>query len=549
MRAVRRSGGGIRTAAVALPPAALALALGLWGVTRRRSIWDDEAVTWAVAHRSPGRILALAPHIDAVHTLYYLLMHAVFRLLPDDLTVLRLPAVLGVAVAAATTALIGRRLAGPRAGLLAGLLLPVFPAVQQNAQEGRSYGLVCGGVATATLLLLRALDRPRSPARWAAYAATLAATCLLHEFAAPVLAAHALTLHLAQRRAGVRVCDCADATGGWHGRRGRRGLAAACSGGWGCVKGTAAVRDWRGRRGSARGGGDGVAAIGPVRGGRWLPGGWVCAAVAVVVPLVPLAWLSSRESHQIAWIPAPAPATWAFAVGLAAVGGACALLPGVRADGGTAAVAVPLLTVPQGALMIWSLAHPVYLDRYVLYEYAGLALLLGAALEQLARHSRRIGWRAVLAVPLAVLVLLPLELHQRTPQDRQDDLAAASRAVAAEAGPGPRSTGVLFLPAAHRLSALADPADYRGLRDLALARTGTASDTLFGTETDAATLAARLATVTRVVTVASPRRPSGRIPETVRLDRAKLALLQAHFTLRTRTRVQGLIVTLYIRRR
>ncbi|MYR58532.1 hypothetical protein GTY54_20600, partial [Streptomyces sp. SID625] len=61
-------------------PAALALALGLWGIGRRDSMWRDESVTHQVAHRSLGDLGRLLGHIDAVHGLYYLLMHAVFAL-------------------------------------------------------------------------------------------------------------------------------------------------------------------------------------------------------------------------------------------------------------------------------------------------------------------------------------------------------------------------------------------------------------------------------------------------------------------------------------
>lgn len=467
-----------RWAVVALPPAALALGLGLWGVRRDDSLWGDEAVTYQVAHRSPGQLWQLVQHVDAVHALYYLLMHAVFGLLPSGLVTLRLPSVLGVALAAAGVALLGRRLAGPRAGLLAGLAFPVFPAVQQYAQEGRSYGLVCAGVVASGLLLLRALDRP-GPGRWAAYAAVSLLTCWLHEFAVLAVLAQGLTLLL--------------------GRPPRR-----------------------------------------------LAAGWAAAFGALLVGLAPLLWLSSGESKQVAWISFPGTGTVLFAAGTALVGALCALAcrraPGVSPGPGGVSLpgfALPLLVLPQAALLLVSLVHPVYLDRYVVFEYAGLALLVGAAL---ARLGRRIGWPVLLAVPAALLLLLPTELHLRTPQARPDDLAAAARAAQRLGSPG---GGVLFQPSARRESALVYPSDYAGLWDLALSAPVASSGTLGGVELPPAVITARMDRLTRIVTVRTAG--SGGVPEGTRQDAAMLRVLAADFRVCARIPVRGLVVTSYAR--
>ncbi|MYS17804.1 glycosyltransferase family 39 protein, partial [Streptomyces sp. SID4982] len=155
-----------RTTASALVPAALATALGLWGLTRRGSMWRDESVTYQVAHRTPGELLELLGRIDAVHGLYYLLMHGVFALWDGGLLALRLPSVLATALAAAGVGALGTRLAGPRPGLLAGVLFALLPAIQWYAQEGRSYALVTAGVVWATYLLVRGL-RSAAPGWWA----------------------------------------------------------------------------------------------------------------------------------------------------------------------------------------------------------------------------------------------------------------------------------------------------------------------------------------------------------------------------------------------
>ncbi|MGW6454763.1 glycosyltransferase family 39 protein [Streptomyces sp. NPDC055078] len=171
---------------VALAPAVLMLALGLWGIRRGGTLWTDEAVTYDMAGRTVAEIRSTLGSVDAVHGLYYFLMHGVFSAWDPGLVALRLPSVLAMCATAAGVALIGARLAGPRAGLLAGLVLPLLPVVQRYAQEGRSYALVCAFVTWGTWLLLKR--------RWGAYAVVMLTACLLHEFAVLALVAHAVTL-------------------------------------------------------------------------------------------------------------------------------------------------------------------------------------------------------------------------------------------------------------------------------------------------------------------------------------------------------------------
>ncbi|MFE9635861.1 hypothetical protein [Streptomyces sp. NPDC006463] len=176
-----------------LPPL-LAVLLGLWGLERRGSMWRDESVTWQVAHRPLGGLRELLGQVDAVHGLYYLLMHGVYLAWDGGLWALRLPSVAATALAAAGVAAIAHRLSGERAALIAGVTYAVLPPVQMYAQEGRSYALVAAAVVWATYLMLRE--------RWTAYAAVLLLGCWLHEFAVLALLAHAFS---AWRSRGWRV--------------------------------------------------------------------------------------------------------------------------------------------------------------------------------------------------------------------------------------------------------------------------------------------------------------------------------------------------------
>ncbi|MEU5886917.1 glycosyltransferase family 39 protein [Streptomyces sp. NPDC047461] len=202
--------GAYRTA---LPPAVLALALGLWGVRRGGSMWRDEAVSYDMAHRSLPDLWATLGQADAVHGLYYLLLHGLFGVSgdADPLLVLRLPSVVATAVASGTLALLGGRLAGARAGLLAGVVFALLPPVQRYAQEGRSYAVVCMLVVWASYLLVRAVET-RSRRVWTGYGAVMVAACLLHEFAVLAVVAHLVALPRSARRTGLRVaavvCGC-----------------------------------------------------------------------------------------------------------------------------------------------------------------------------------------------------------------------------------------------------------------------------------------------------------------------------------------------------
>ncbi|MGV9311163.1 glycosyltransferase family 39 protein [Streptomyces sp. NPDC003691] len=303
---------------IAVPPAVLMLALGLWGLEREGTLWADEAVTYDMALRTVAEILRTTDSADAVHGLYYLLVHGVFTVWEPGLVPMRLPSVLAMCATAAGVAAIGRLLAGPRAGLLAGLVLPVLPMVQRYAQEGRSYALVCACVTWGTWLLLRR--------RWTAYAAVMLFACLLHEFAVLALAAHGVTL-------------------------------------------------WLGARPNALPGPEGRAAAVF----HALPRGWRIAAAVVSLGLAPLAGISMAQSQQVDWIAFPSnPDLILIALG-AVLARLSLRSPALAA---VAPVAVPILVLPTALLLAVSLFDPLFVSRYVLFYAVGAALLLGAVLDR-----------------------------------------------------------------------------------------------------------------------------------------------------------------------
>ncbi|MEV6950609.1 hypothetical protein [Streptomyces sp. NPDC051183] len=490
---IPRPPSGRRRHLVWLLPVLWTVSLGLWGLSRQDSVWRDEAATWQVAGRSAGEIWHMLANVDAVHGLYYLLMHGLFEVFGASTTTLRLPSVLAVAAAAACVALVGRRLAGFWAGLGAGLALGLLPAVQFYLQEGRPYALVAAGATGATLLLVSLVsdrpgrDRPgrRTWPRWTAYGLAVLVCALLNWLSLLVLPAHAATLWWA--RAGRGVC------------------------------------------------------------GRWL-----LASGAAVAGALPLILFSRGQSDQVSWIP---PLTWHMMIGpgiLLAIGGLGAWADRWnRPRAGrltTAAVGLPLLAVPQLGLIGLSLVQPLFLDRYVLFSMAGLALLIGAALGAAVRVTApRFPRVAGLLVPgvvgVAVLALLPVELGKRAPASRVDDVLAVAGAVARLKHDG---DAVLFVPAARRDTALVSPAAFTGLADIALARTPVASGTLKGEEADPARIRAALLAQERVLLVtdaAKVAKPSGSDR-----DKAKAAVLKERFRVVEDHQVRGRRVTVYERR-
>ncbi|MFI1566299.1 glycosyltransferase family 39 protein [Streptomyces sp. NPDC020490] len=558
------------------------LAIGLWGLDRG-GIWGDEGVTFLVGQRSVPQIWRFLHGMDAVHGLYYLLMHAVLAVRPDEV-VLRLPSVCGAAAAAGLVAALGVRLARPRVGLWAGLLYAVTPLTGHYAQEGRSYALVAAGVAAATLLLVRALEA--RPSRWLPYGTVVAVTCLLHELAVLALCAHAVTLALL--RAPGRV---------WAG--------------WGRAAGAAGLvllpQVWVSRRQSAQ-----------------------------VAWLVAPGWEQAGQLLRDFAVAPHGPAFWAAVLLMAAGLGA----------GRTGAVAGPLLLVPPGVLMILSQVRPLYHERYVLYALAGASLLVAAGADRCARavvrprphhpspvhppspvHAQspahpprparapyppppaypprtvrataqpssprpgtgatpgagappspapppsappsappgaggppsapprtsvsrapvrsRVALAGVLAVGVVFVHHLPLYRYDRSAAHRPENLAAVAAVAAREIRPG---DPVLFVPSVWRLTALAYPQDFSGARDVALRESGPASGTLSGLETTPEQLRDRLASADRVWVLAETRVLSAPADPGDPTDRAKLALVGEQFEPRAQYVRGRVTLRLYVRR-
>jgi mannosyltransferase len=510
-------------------PAAAALAVGGYRLGGP-SLWRDEAFTISASQRSIGRIFPLLWHVDAVHGPYYLGLHFVVSLLGTSAVALRLPSVLGMGVAAGFTAAVGRRLARTVAlpapavtGLLAGLLFAAAPQTTYYAQDARPYGPVIMFAVIATYLLIRATGDGRWR-WWAAYGAAIALTGLFNLFALLLVAAHGVTLLQAA-----------------HARRAARAREAD---------------------------GPGPPGAGPPRTSL---ARWLVVVAAAVIALGPMLYLGYQQGHTLGWVTRPGPRTFGRLVTLFA--GSKPLIPlvTVLALAGILAgwrsrrpgqltltgVALPWLVLPPLILLLVSRVHPVYVERYVVFCLPALALLCAAGLAGLARLAAAtlaaatpasrprpvLCWlpsAAVLAV-LAVLLIAPQQAVRRV-DARPDNLRAAAAIVAANAQPG---DVIFFIPTKTRVLRLAYPAAFARIRDLALAQSPVASDTLLGTQVTPSVLRRRFAGVHAAWVVRwrsqRSRRPAGPI------GRAELQLAQGLHLIR-RWDVQTIELSLYATR-
>jgi mannosyltransferase len=173
-------------------PALVALLLNFWQISTR-SFTQDEGATLSASRRPLSALLHMLVHIDAVHGAYYILIHFVILAAGASEIAVRSPSVLATAVAAGVLAALGSRLAGPWAGLGAGLLFAVAPLVTADAQNARPFALA---TALAVIACHRFVIFVESGRRRDAvvYAVALAAAGWLDILALLVLAANAVTL-------------------------------------------------------------------------------------------------------------------------------------------------------------------------------------------------------------------------------------------------------------------------------------------------------------------------------------------------------------------
>jgi mannosyltransferase len=534
--------GGTAIAAWWLPVAAVVAVmavLGVWDLARHNAMGNDEVASRYAAMLSLGQLFHLLSHLDAVHGFYYLLLHC-WIAVGSTATIVRIPSVVFMAVAAGLIVIIGRRLTGSAlAGLFAGLIMALTPIISFYAQTARSYALVFCCVVATTLALLRALEAEddgsagrRLTRWWVLYGALVTVGGYLNELFLLVLAAHAVTVLL-------------------------------------------------------------------TRYGRPTVRRWLVSAVVGAVLVLPVIALSVKERGAVGWIPRPdvhdigilfhdyfgatnLVSVFMFLLAVLAVLPAAGL-PAIRISrprpqsgpvvgaksawwnqGGLTlpSVAVPLLVLPGGLLLVESwIGKPLYADRYVLYGEAGAALLAGAGVYRLGqwlgpRLTRHLGgaaqggapgWRSLVWLPGVIVCVFALVLQlgaqhrTRTPQVREFDFGDPAFYIGAHAQNG---DGVLFFNTFYRKIRLGYPRDFAKITDFSMAVSPQQAGTYNGINKPFPVVSSLMLTYRRIWVVG--RAPSMRV--TSPAIRGEGELLMSDYTRVFYHHYRGIVVTLWVRR-
>ncbi|MGV0994078.1 MAG: glycosyltransferase family 39 protein [Mycobacterium sp.] len=402
--------------------AALAVVLSATGAARP-SLWFDEAATISAGTRSVPELWRMLGHIDAVHGLYYLLMHAWFLIVPATEFMCRLSSALAVGVAAAGVVTLGRQLSSRSVAVTAGVVFAVLPRVTWAGMETRSYALTMAAAVWLTVFCVRAARRDRK-VLWCDYFALLAGATLLNVFLVLMVPVHAVTV-------------------------------------WACGRQPRALRDWAVATFAA------VAAVTPF-------------LMFTQTQLFQVRWISPLQGGTAVKIVQDQ--YFDRAVPFAVVAGTVLLAGGVDlwrrgapsgvSPGRLALIAVAWMTVPTATLLLYSaLRHPVYYPRYLSFTAPAMALLLGLCVVAVGRA--RVGITAILTAMSVAAV--PNYLAQRGPYAKEQmDYSQVADVIERYAAPGDclvLDNSTTWKPGPIRPLLAARPAAYEKLHDYGRGRT------------------------------------------------------------------------------
>ncbi len=385
------------------------------------SLWGDEATTLMSARRPVATLLPMLFHVDAVHGLYYLGMHAWIRLAGDSAFALRLPSAVAIGFAVAAVTLLAGRRGGPQAAVVAGIVACVLPRMTYAGEEARSFAFTAAAAAWLTMLLLWLVDgggrsAPASVRRscWAVYAAGLALTSYLFLYTASIAVAHLAILLIARAsRPSLRA---------WAVATGSAFLALA----------PLVVLAYLER---SQIGYLGTQTIDPSTllwspwfGNIWVAlMAWACIALAIGSAVHARWGRAGREATTSRPLPH---------------GSAQGPSPRVPQPGSATLVGACWLILPTGTLLVVNLAFPMYTARYSTFAAPAAALLIAEGLLVLGRVlGRRAGVPAIAATGAGLLAFVamctPVYLSQRGPYSKNNsDWAEVSAAMSVAALPG-----------------------------------------------------------------------------------------------------------------
>ncbi|MGH3957825.1 glycosyltransferase family 39 protein [Mycobacterium sp.] len=412
----------------------LAAAASLGGAGRP-SFWYDEAATISAAYsRSLGELWRMVSDVDAVHGLYYLLMHGWFQIFPPTEFWSRVPSGLAVGGAAAGVVVLGKQFSSRTVAVASGVLCAILPRSTWAGIEARPYAVSMMAAVWLTVLLVYAARRDQGWV-WLCYGIALAMSILLDVYLVLLSFVHVAFMCVFQRRRKVLL---------------RFVITSVLAGGavapfMAIVMGQAHQISW----------------IAPI-GRRTLedvtiqqyfersPPFAIVSALVIATAIV--LWLC--ESTQLA-----------------------------ESDRQLLTLALGWLVIPTGLIVTWSaLVHPIYTPRYLCFTAPAMALILGICIGALAVKP----WAVAVLVCLFAVVAAPNYIRaQRNPYAKYGmDYSQVADLITAKAAPGDCllvNDTVTFMPAPMRPLMAARPDAYRKLIDLTLWQPATDSNDVFDT--------------------------------------------------------------------
>ncbi|WP_261777703.1 MULTISPECIES: hypothetical protein [unclassified Rhodococcus (in: high G+C Gram-positive bacteria)] len=408
----------------------------------------DEAATISATNRSLPDMGRLLTHIDAVHGLYYLVMHAWFGIVPRTEFWARVPSALAVGVAAAGVVVLAGMLSTRALAVSSGVVFAVLPRVTWAAIEARPSAMTCAASVWLTVAFVAAIRGAGTPRRqaigWAVYGVGLIGVGVLNVYVVLMVVVHAAMLPLLNARRPIVL--------------------------------------------------------------RWL-----VVVVAAGGALVPHVVYVMKQAGQVDWIDPLDRRTvvfvavtqyfdrsTAFAVLAAALGVAAGVtaarhhhhhhhhhrsaaveaMVGRRTVGW---VALAWTALPTAVLLLYSAtaAKSVYVDRYLSFTAPGMALALGVAATVVARDRLR---STAVMVVLAVAAL-PNFVAQRGAYAKVGmDYSQVADLIGARAEPGDcllLDDTVSWVPGPIRPLVAARPEAYGDLVDVGLGSTAVATESLW----------------------------------------------------------------------
>ena len=424
------------------PPAALdplivgllAVAVSLGGAGRP-SFWYDEAATISASYsRSLGQLWRMLANVDAVHGLYYLIMHGWFQIFPPTEFWSRAPSGLAIGGAAAGVVVLGKQFSSRTAAVASGVFCAILPRTTWAGIEARPYALSMMAAVWLTVLLVHAARRDTGWL-WLSYGIALALSIVLDAYLALLLVAHFafIVIFRPARKVLVRFAV------------------------------TSAVV--------------------------------VCALTPFLVTIIgqahQISWIApiGRRTLEDVVVQQYFERSPPFAFLSALVMGAAIAVwlsrsaQLARADRQLLVLAVAWLAIPTAPILIYSaLVHSIYTPRYLSFTAPGMALILGVCAAAVAVKP----WTTAVIVSLFAVAALPnYLLAQRNPYAKYGmDYSQVADLITARAAPGDCllvNDTVTFMPAPMRPLMAARPDAYRKLIDLTLWQRATDRNDVFDT--------------------------------------------------------------------